>query len=135
MAQECPEPCITAFQADGWSCGVWCARWGERPFRRLRGEGARQPASIADARARGNEFIAKLLAASTAPAPKPKPKPKAKGKAAPKQQIEPEPESLEAALVAGQACTKFIATKMGTKGCRACTGEWFEHIRQRAHKP
>ena len=45
------------------------------------------------------------------------------------------PESLEAALVAGPACKKCLPTQMGTKGCRACMGVWFEHIRQRAHNP
>ena len=129
VARTCPEPCNEAFQDDGWSCGVWCARWIERSLRRLRGEGARRPASISAARVRGNEFIEKLRAASTAPAPKPKPKPAAKARA--KKQIESMHESLEAALAAGQECNKCLPTLAGTKGCRECMGEFFEHIRQR----
>ena len=35
------------------------------------------------------------------------------------------------ALAAGLECKKCIATKKGTKGCRTCMGEWFEHIRMR----
>ena len=48
--------------------------------------------------------------------------------------IEPTHESLEAALAAGQACNKCIATLAGTKGCRECMGKWFEEICQSGAK-
>ena len=45
--------------------------------------------------------------------------------------IEPVFDTLEEALEAGQKCKKCLPTKKGTKGCRTCMGEWFEHIRLR----
>ena len=46
-------------------------------------------------------------------------------------QVEPVLATLEEALEVAKACVKCYATKVGTKGCRTCMGEWFEHIRQR----
>ena len=107
---------------------MWCARWIERPLRRLRGEGARLPPIIAAARTRGNELIDKLRDAIPArAAPKPKPEPKAKRT---KRQIEPIHESFEAALEAGQACTMCLPSQAGTKGCREFMGPYFEQLRQ-----
>ena len=132
VERACPEPCNESFQEDGWSCGLWCARWIERSLRRLRGEGARQPASISAARARGNVFIEKLQDARPArAAPKPKAQPPAQQPPQPKKQIEPVHETFEAALAAGQKCTKCYFSLAGTKGCRECMGPWFERIRQR----
>ena len=33
------------FHVDGWSCGIWVTRWGERSLRELRGDGRRAPMS------------------------------------------------------------------------------------------
>ncbi len=59
---------------------------------------------------------------------------KAKAKGAAKSSssmIEPIHETFESALAAAFLCTKCVATKFGTKGCRACMGEHFEQIRLR----
>jgi hypothetical protein len=45
--------------------------------------------------------------------------------------IEPIHETFEIALAAAFLCSKCVATKFGTKGCRACMGEHFEQIRLR----
>ena len=94
----------------------------------MRGEARVRPASIKDIRVRGNEFIKKLKDYASKPEPKAKPAPKAK---APKEYKTNEPvfECLEDALEAAHKCTKCLYTKQGTKGCRACMGEWFEEIR------
>ena len=42
----------------------------------------------------------------------------------------PEHKTLEEALAAGLRCTKCVATKLSTKGCKACKGKWFEAIMQ-----
>ena len=42
----------------------------------------------------------------------------------------PEHKTLEEALAAGLRCTKCVATKLSTKGCKACMGKWFEAIMQ-----
>ena len=47
------------------------------------------------------------------------------------KQIEPVFANLEEALEAAHSCNKCLPTKAGTKGCRACMGEFFEQIRQR----
>ena len=98
-------------------------------MRELRGEGRTPPASLKDMMARGNEFIQKVKAAApkakAAPKPKPQPEPK------PRPQVEPTFETLEQALEAAKECKKCLATRAGTKGCRACMGEWFEEIRQK----
>ena len=41
-----------------------------------------------------------------------------------------EHQTLEEALAAGLRCTKCVATKQSTKGCKACMGKWFEAIMQ-----
>ena len=46
-------------QADGLSCGVWCAKWVERSLRDLRNEARETPPSIAEFVSRGKEFIAR----------------------------------------------------------------------------
>jgi hypothetical protein len=47
------------------------------------------------------------------------------------QNEENQHETFDHALAAGHLCTKCIGTKAGTKGCRACMGEWFEQIRKK----
>ena len=127
-AEECPMPCNEAFQSDGWSCGIWAARWLERSLRELRGEARVRPASIKDIRVRGNEFINKLKDYASKPEPKKKPEPKAKA-AKEYKTNEPKFDCLEDAREAAHLCTKCLYTKVGTKGCRACMGEWFEEVR------
>ena len=93
---------------------------------------------------RTNEFIDKLQKAGKsdlerAAMASAKAEAKAKAKAKAKReaddrarlQIEPVFASLEEALEAAQACKKCLPTKYGTKGCRACMGEFFEQIRQK----
>ena len=41
-----------------------------------------------------------------------------------------EHKTLEEALAAGLRCTKCVATKLSTKGCKAYMGKWFEAIMQ-----
>ena len=54
-----------------------------------------------------------------------------KGKAkARREPVYPEFDTLEEALSAALRCTKCQATTMGTKGCKACMGSWFEAIMQ-----
>ena len=126
---ECPPRSNKLFQRDGWSCGIWACRWVERSLRELRGEGRSLPPSIKDCWVRGNEFIDKIKAA--APKPKAEPKPKAKPEPKPRKIVEPTYDTLEKALEAAKKCSKCLPTKAGTKGCRACMGEWFEEIRQK----
>ena len=47
----------------------------------------------------------------------------------------PEPvfETFEQAQEAAKNCRKCLPTKTGQRGCRACMGEWFEHIRKKAN--
>ena len=135
--EDCPPSANTQFQVDGWSCGLWVARWIERDLRELRGEGRQPPVSITLACARGNEFIQKLQDASDNPAAKAKAKGKAKGKAKAQAATEdplakePKHASLEDAMAAAAACTKCIPLKDGSKGCRGCMGEHFEEVRRR----
>ena len=82
-----------------------------------------------------NEFIEKIKAASDVP--KAKAKPKAKGKAEAKdkprkENPEPKHETFDEALEAAKGCKKCTATLAGMKGRRACMGDFFEEIRQRA---
>jgi hypothetical protein len=129
--QECPKPCNTSKQADGWSCGLWASRWVERQLRENKGEDRLIPTSLAEMRNRANEFIAKIKdSKKDAPV-------EAKGDKAPSKSYpthEPVHETLEEALFAATVCTKCLPTKAGTKGCRACMGEHFEAIRQRKSK-
>ncbi len=126
---EAPEPSNVMFQDDGWSCGLWATRWIERSLRERRAERRMPPPYIKSLCVRTNEFIDRLKKAK----PKAKAQPKAKDK--PKNKVprvsEPVHETFDHALAAGQLCTKCIGTKAGTKGCRACMGEWFEEIRKK----
>ena len=127
------------FQVDGWSCGMWVARWVERALRELRGEGRQTPVSISIGVSRANEFIQKLKEATDNPAAKPKGKAKAKAKAKGAKASmtedplaeEPKHASLQKAIEAAKACTKCEIKKDGSKGCRACMGEHFESVRQK----
>ena len=122
---------------DGWSCGMWVARWVERALRELRGEGRQAPVSIGIGVSRANDFIQKLKDATDNPAAKPKGKAKAKAKGAKASMTEeplaeePKHATLEKAIEAAKACTKCELKKDGSKGCRACMGEHFESARQR----
>ena len=127
--EQAPQPSNTSRQEDGWSCGLWASRWIERQLRENKGEPRLPPTSLAEMRTRANEFIEKIKAVGK-PA-EPKPVPELKVSKGPRPTHEPEHPSFEAALEAGLLCTKCIPTKAGTKGCRACMGEFFEQIRQR----
>jgi len=118
--QECPEPCNTSRQADSWSCGLWASRWVERQLRENRGEERPVPTSLAEMQNRANEFISKICSEDCSEAP---------SKSYPT--YEPVHGTLEEALFAASLCTKCLPAKAGTKGCRACMGEFFETIRQR----
>ncbi len=136
-AEECPATANEAWQVDGWSCGLWAARWCERSLRELRGEARARPFSIKDCVVRGNEFIAKIKAAGLVPKAKAKAEAKAEPTAKPEKVYkvaEPIFDTLEEALEAGKKCTKCLPTKFGTKGCRACMGEHFEQIRMKHFK-
>ena len=97
--------------------------------------------------ARTNDFIDKIKAAGkkalereagakakAEAKAKAKAEAKAKLEAKPRKQVEPVFLTLEEALEAAKACKKCLATKFGTKGCRACMGEWFEQIRIKSSK-
>ena len=126
LAEECPAPSNRAFQADGWSCGLWVVRWIERKLREITGEPRHKPPSLKDLCIRSKLFIEKIKSAQG------KPVAEAKAKAKAYKNVEPVFESLDLALQAGLLCTKCIVTKQGTKGCRACMGEYFEEIRLHA---
>ena len=139
---RCPPRCNEAFQTEGWECGIWAARYIERSGRERRGEGRLPPASITDIVTRTNHFIEQIKKAGqqdlerTAKAnAKAEAKAEAKGKAKAKaeerakKQVEPVFATFEEALEAGKLCSKCLPTKFGTKGCRACMGEFFEQIR------
>ena len=121
--QQLQPPQNRRFQADGWSCGVWVARFWEDHLRERRGEPRTPVMPIARCIARANEFSEKIR--------------KAKGGAiadpdAPKLAPGPaEHSSLEAAMEAAQACGKCRPRKDGQKGCSACMGEWFAFLRSR----
>ena len=128
LAEECPAPSNRAFQADGWSCGLWVIRWIERKLREIAGEPRMKPPSIMDCFNRGNDFISKVKNVKL--------KEKAVAKAAPKtyKNVEPTFANLDEALAAGLKCTKCTVTKQGSKGCRACMGDFPEEIRMRGAK-
>ena len=88
-----------------------------------------RPTSLAEMRTRANEFIEKIKAAGKPAAPQPEPELKVSKNARPTH--EPEHSAFEAAQAAAWLCTKCIPTRAGTKGCRACMGEFFEQIRLR----
>ena len=123
---EAPVPCNTCVQADGWSCGLWASRWVERQMRENRGEARLPPPSLAEMRNRANEFMCKIKDVKKVPVEK---KPEAASKHY--ETHEPVHASFENAQVAATACSKCLPTKAGTKGCRACMGDYFELIRQR----
>ena len=132
-----------AFQAEGWECGLWAARWVEQALRKLRQEGHQAPPSIPETQKRVNTFIEKLTLAR---AEKDDKDARDKAKAAAAKEHEdrsifetlaknPEPvhATFEDAQAAAENCKKCFRTKRGTKGCRACMGEHFERIRWRAN--
>ena len=121
--QQLQPPQNRRFQADGWSCGVWVARFWEDHLRERRGEPRTPVMPIARCIARANEFSEKIRKAkggaiADADAPKLAPGPA-------------EHSSLEAAMEAAQACGKCRPRKDGQKGCAACMGEWFAFMRAR----
>ena len=108
------------------------------------------PPSLKAMQDRGNEFIYKIKEAGVSEetraearakaSARGKAKAKAKGEAKQQaqrratrkpKQIEPEFATLEEALEAAKLCKKCLPTKFGTKGCRACMGDFFEEIRQK----
>lgn len=115
------------FQAGGWECGLFAIKFMEAALRAKRGEPKQRFISDKDLTTRTNEFIKKVKASAKA-APVPKAKVKAQPKPAQKKP-EPKHKNLEDALTAAQSCSKCVATKKGTKGCRTCMGEFFEQIR------
>jgi hypothetical protein len=125
--EQAPLPSNTTRQADGWSCGLWASRWVERQLRENRGEARSPPPSLGEFRTRANEFIDKIKTAKEHQAVVDVDK----QRMAPRPTHEPEHGSLEDALEAALLCSKCLPTKAGTKGCRVCMGEYFEHIRQR----
>ena len=131
---EAPAPSNEAWQTDGWSCGLWCTIWLERALRERRGEARTPPPSLAEQERRGNDFISRIRDA-VPPTPRAKAKAKAprKGADGTGEDKEPKFETLEEALRTGLKCSKCLATQQGTKGCRGCMGEWFEHIRLKAY--
>ena len=128
--EECPPPSNKMFQVDGWSCGLWVARWVERALRELSGEGRASPLPIHEACARGNEWIQKIKDADILDKAKGAPEPNNKTQSL-KDQPEPQHQSLKDAKKAAKRCTKCVATSNGSKGCRACMGEHFEPQRQK----
>jgi hypothetical protein len=128
---EAPESSSEAFQNDGWSCGLWATRSIERSLREHLGERRQPPRGIKALCDQANFFIKKIKDSSkddkAKAAPKPKPQPKGKVLKA----SEPVHETWEHALAAANACSKCVETRAGTKGCRACMGEWFEEIRMK----
>ena len=85
--------------------------------------------------ARANQFIMALKHEAAKEAEeKAAPKAKAKASIKPRTDIEPKWDTLEQALAAAQDCKKCMPTLKGTKGCRACMGEFFEMIRQKGVK-
>ena len=143
----CPPRCNSSFQIQGWECGIWAVRYLERSRRERRGEGRLPPASLGEIVTRTNEFIEKIKAAGkedlekkakaqakAEAKAKAKAKAKASGEERARKQVEPVFATFEEALEAAKACKKCLPTKFGTKGCRACMGEWFEQIRIKGSK-
>ena len=133
-----PEPSNHSFQNDGWSCGLHVVKWIELDLRRRRGEPRLPDPTVDDLRKRTNNFIAKIKGAAATSSDrrqemKPHTAPTGEGGAAEALSVmEPKWDNLEDALEAAQDCQRCIATKFATKGCRACMGEFFEEIRQKA---
>ena len=122
-------PSNRAFQPDGWSCGLWCLKWIEMDLRYDRGEAPSHISTQVIAK-RVNHFIDKVKdKAKIAPAASLPPVPAALEPPAPKWEG-PKHATLEDALDAAVKCKKCLPTKLGTKGCSSCMGEWFEEIRQ-----
>ena len=128
-----------------WPLGHEVPRAGS-PRSTLRGQDptTTTPASVYQQAARLNKFIEFLKgvraekaekAAGEAKKAEAKATAKAKAEATAAEvlskKVEPTFASLEEALEAGQECKKCLPTTKGTKGCRACMGEWFEMIRIR----
>ncbi len=92
-----------------------------------------QQLTMKDVTARTNNFIVTITAKANSPSAHAEVGGSVKD-AKPPRPLEPVFESFEQALAAGLLCTKCVATQAGTKGCRACMGEWFESLRQKAAK-
>jgi hypothetical protein len=127
-----PEPANKLFQADGWSCGLWVMRWIEHFLREMRGEATLPYERFSEVIPRVNEFISKIVNATSKATAQAKAKAKALAKTGTKG--EPVYDTFEKALWAALKCTKCVTTKFGTKGCRGCMGEWFEEMRLNKYK-
>ena len=137
ITAEIPNRCNRNEQPGGWECGIFAARWVERSLRELRGEGRVPPMTEKVWLARANQFIMQCKNEAAKEAEEkaaPKAKAKAKASVKPRTDIEPTWDTLEQALAAAHECRKCMPTLKGTKGCRACMGEWFEMIRQKGQK-
>jgi hypothetical protein len=138
IEEQAPAPSNRINQSDAWSCGLWASRWVERQIRENLGEPRLPPLSIGEMSSRANEFISKIKQASGPEAGEKKP---GKGKleiGKPRPTHEPEFLTFEAAEAGAFLCTKCLPTRTGTKGCRACMGEWFQQVRlgsRSVHKP
>ena len=122
------------FQRDNWSCGLWVLRWIEQDLRARRGERPMPAPAVLGIRNRVNAFIAKIIEKAASPLDSEKPKPKEPEKPKSKKPEKPEGpkfDTLDEALEAAHKCTKCLPTKMGTKGCAVCMGEWFEKVRMK----
>ena len=134
---EVPSRANKRMQEGGWERGIFAARWVERSMRELRGEGREIPLADKAWFTRANQFVMMVKNEKTKEDEEkaaPKAKAKAKASSKPRSDIEPKWASLEQALAAAHECKKCMPTLKGTKGCRACMGEWFEHIRQKGLK-
>ena len=131
---QCPPRTNRGFQKGGWECGLWATRYFEQALREARFEGRSPPSSVSQQAARLNKFI-EFLKGVRAEKAEAKAKAKAKAEATAAEvlskKVEPTFATLEEALEAGHECKKCLPTTKGTKGCRACMGEWFEMIRIR----
>jgi hypothetical protein len=104
---QCPAPSNRRFQADGWSCGLWCIQFMEESLRQYRNEPRHiRPVSLKDVAARVNRFIQSMNDITVAvPAPRPEP---------------PSEFTPEAARLAAQSCSKCRQ-----KGCAQCMKQWW----------
>ena len=129
------------FQDDGWRCGYWVIKWIETKLRRIRGEPGTPDLTLDDGVKRLTRFIMKLkqsglklseqAIAETMDDVRVKVKERQEKGKVRKTVVFPEHQTLEETLAAGMRCTRCVATKLCTKGCKACMGKWFEEIRLR----
>ena len=109
-------------QIDGWSCGIWVARFWEECVRQRRGEPRMPVVPVSRTLARADEFMDKIRKAKGGQPGGDGPKPLA----GPVNWA-----TLEDALTAAHLCAKCRPRKDGMKGCRTCMGKWFDEIRAR----